>query len=50
MEIKMKITNCRINHMKNPIGFWMERTVFSWVLEGGIQETAKVYCEPGYRL
>lgn len=26
----MRITDCRVNHLENPIGYRMERTVFSW--------------------
>jgi len=26
----MRITDCRVNHLQNPIGFAMDRTVFSW--------------------
>lgn len=29
----MKITNCKVNHLTNPIGFQMNHIVFSWVVE-----------------
>lgn len=30
----MRIENCRINHLVNPIGFELEKPVFSWVVTG----------------
>ena len=33
MEISMKIVNCKVNHLKNPLGYYMDHTVFSWVVE-----------------
>ncbi len=32
----MKIRKCRINHMKNPIGYQMEHLVFSWETQGEV--------------
>ncbi|MDE7297964.1 MAG: glycoside hydrolase family 78 protein [Lachnospiraceae bacterium] len=29
----MKITNCKMNHLTNPLGYAMTRTVFSWTVE-----------------
>ena len=29
----MRITSCKINHLKNPLGFAMEKAVFSWTVE-----------------
>ena len=29
----MKITNCKVNHLTNPLGYWMEKPVFSWQVE-----------------
>ena len=29
----MKITNCKVNHMVDPLGFAMEKTAFSWMVE-----------------
>lgn len=29
----MKIVKCKVNHLINPLGFFMEQTVFSWVAE-----------------
>lgn len=34
----MRITNCKVNHLENPIGYWMQKTVFSWITE---EEEAK---------
>ena len=28
----MKIYNCEVNHLTNPLGFQMEKTVFSWAV------------------
>ena len=41
----MKITNCKVNHLENPLGFYMEHTVFSWTVEesaGKRQEAARI--------
>lgn len=41
----MKIIDCRVNHLKNPIGYRMERTVFSWKVtdaKGMKQEAARI--------
>lgn len=29
----MKINHCKVNHLENPMGYWMKNTVFSWVAE-----------------
>ncbi len=29
-DIEMKIYHAQVNHLENPMGFRMERTVFSW--------------------
>lgn len=29
----MKITSCKVNHLKNPIGYSMKKCVFSWIAE-----------------
>ena len=29
----MKITRCKVNHLVNPMGYRMDRTVFTWVTE-----------------
>lgn len=31
----MKILSCKINHMKNPLGFGMERVSASWIADSG---------------
>lgn len=41
----MKITACEVNHMKQPMGFWMEKPVFHWAVEdarGTRQEAARI--------
>ena len=41
----MKITNCKTNHLINPIGYQMDRTVFSWTVEeskGKKQKEARI--------
>ncbi len=41
----MKIINCEVNHLTNPLGFQMEKTVFSWhVTETGgkKQQSARI--------
>ena len=39
---RMKIYNMQVNHLSNPLGFRMERTVFSWKVTGsdGKKQTA----------
>lgn len=32
-EFKMKIYHAQVNHLENPVGFRMERTVFSWKIK-----------------
>ena len=32
-DIEMKIYHAQVNHLENPMGFRMERTVFSWKCE-----------------
>lgn len=29
----MRITNCKVNHLTDPLGYWMEKPVFSWQVE-----------------
>lgn len=38
----MTITNCKVNHLSNPLGYCLDRTVFSWMVEEsrGKQQTA----------
>lgn len=41
----MKITKCRVNHLSNPLGYQMETTVFSYVVEeakGKKQKAARI--------
>lgn len=30
----MRVTHCRVNHLENPMGYRMEKPVFSWITEG----------------
>lgn len=32
----MTITNCKVNHLTNPLGYAMKRTVFSWTVLGAV--------------
>lgn len=41
----MRITECKVNHIENPVGFRMPRTVFSWKVveaEGKRQDCARI--------
>lgn len=41
----MKIESCKVNHLVNPVGFQMNRTVFSWKVteaEGKMQRAARI--------
>lgn len=29
----MKITNCKLNHLTNPMGYTLDETIFSWMIE-----------------
>lgn len=45
MEAEMRIYDMKVNHLRNPLGFRMERTVFSWKVEeaaGRRQESARI--------
>ena len=46
----MNITNCKVNHLTNPLGYAMKRTVFSWTVEGAKgkkQKEARVLVKTG---
>lgn len=46
----MIITNCKVNHLVNPLGYAMKRTVFSWVVEnaeGKKQAAARIVVRQG---
>lgn len=46
----MRISNCRVNHLKNPLGFAMEKMVFSWAVEGSqgkYQKKARIIVKNG---
>lgn len=32
-NLNMKIYHAQVNHLENPVGFRMERTVFSWKIK-----------------
>ena len=41
----MKITACEVNHMEHPMGVWMEKPVFHWIVEdavGTAQRAARI--------
>lgn len=41
----MRIYDCRLNHVKNPLGYRMNRTVFSWKVDeakGKKQQAARI--------
>lgn len=42
----MKIADCRVNHRTNPLGYRMEKTIFSWKVEEaeGIRQAAARIC------
>lgn len=46
----MQIEHCRVNHLANPLGFAMEKQVFSWVVEdakGKYQKEARILVKVG---
>ncbi len=47
----MRITNCKVNHLTDPLGYWMEKPVFSWQVEeasGKAQTKARlIVCRGG---
>ena len=46
----MKITNCRVNHLTNPLGYALDGTVFSWTVEeavGTTQTVARIVVKQG---
>ncbi|MBO5336797.1 MAG: family 78 glycoside hydrolase catalytic domain [Lachnospiraceae bacterium] len=38
----MKITNCKVNHLENPLGYWISKPVFSWIVEGVEVKEARI--------
>ncbi len=41
----MKITECRVNHLENPLGYYMPKTTFSWKVtecKGKKQKEARI--------
>lgn len=38
----LKITECRVNHLVNPVGYKMDNPVFSWILEGGGAKKSRI--------
>lgn len=46
----MNITCCKVNHLVNPLGFAMDKTVFSWTVEDAVgkrQEAARILVKTG---
>lgn len=46
----MNITSCKVNHYENPLGFAMDKCVFSWVVEnaeGKEQNSARIRVRTG---
>lgn len=46
----MRIQNCQVNHLKNPMGYAMDKTVFSWTVEdaqGKYQKEARILVRNG---
>ena len=49
----MNITNCKVNHLTNPLGYAMKRTVFSWMVEGAKgkkQKEARILVKTGQEI
>lgn len=55
----MHIKHCRVNHLKNPLGYAMEKPVFSWVVEDAqgkyptrarivVRESEKIVADTGW--
>lgn len=38
----MKITNCKVNHLENPLGYHLTKPVFSWLVEGAETKEARI--------
>lgn len=46
----MTITNCKVNHLDNPLGYALDGTTFSWVVEGAagkLQTAARIVVKRG---
>ena len=49
-NLNMKIYHAQVNHLENPVGFRMERTVFSWKIKeakGKQQSYARIRVSSG---
>lgn len=49
----MTITDCKVNHLTNPLGYAMKRTVFSWTVTGAAgkeQTAARIVVKQGARI
>ena len=46
----MRVDRCRINHLKNPLGFALDKPVLSWVAACGLQSKGlrALRCIPGF--
>ena len=38
----LRITECRVNHLVNPVGYKMDNPVFSWITEGGNAKDSRI--------
>ncbi len=38
----LRITECRVNHLVNPVGYKMDNPVFSWITEGGTAKDSRI--------
>ncbi len=46
----MRVTNCKVNHLTNPLGYIMKRAVFSWTVIGAVgkeQTAARIIVKQG---
>lgn len=46
----MQVKECKVNHMINPLGYKMEKTVFSWIVDGMEVEESRLKVWRGEKL
>lgn len=49
----MTITNCKVNHLADPLGYHMDKTVFSWTVENAVgkrQTAARIVVRRGDKI
>ena len=46
----MQVRECKVNHMINPLGYKMEKTVFSWIVDGMEVEESRLKVWRGEKL